>query len=186
MAAPAAEEWLNRMTTIHSQIATTLKNINDIRSKLTLQKSRQFDIGDWVLVDRQNLTIKPGNNRSLTQKWIGPYQIVKLIGRHAYKLDLPKGIRIHNVIHTTMLKPFIQCQDDEMHLDDDEQNNLFFDVEQILDSKRVGKTVKYRVRWKVYDQTDDTWEPISSLQNVLHMVRAFHTMKPRAPRNPSV
>ena len=66
--APTAKEWLNRMTTIHSQIAATLKNINDTCSKLTLEKSRQFDIGDWVLVDRQNLTIKPGNNRSLTQK----------------------------------------------------------------------------------------------------------------------
>ena len=85
-----------------------------------------------------------------------------------------------------MLKPFIQHQDDEMHLDNDEQNDLFFDIEQILDSKRFGKTVKYCIRWKDYDETDDTWEPISSLQNVLDMVCAFHTAKPRAPRDPSV
>ena len=80
------------------------------------------------------------------QKWIGLYQIVKLISRHAYKLDLTKGIRIYNIIHTTMLKPFIQRQDDEIHLDDNEQNDLFFDVEQMIDSKCFGKTVKYRGR----------------------------------------
>ena len=85
-----------------------------------------------------------------------------------------------------MLKHFIQRQDDEMHLDNDEQNDLFFDIEQILDSKRFGKTVKYRVHWKDYDETNNTWEPISSLQNVLDMVRAFYTAKPRTPRNPSV
>src|SRR5258706_16367242 len=38
--APAAKEWLDRMMTIHSQIAATLKSINDTRSKLTLEKLR--------------------------------------------------------------------------------------------------------------------------------------------------
>ena len=127
--APAAEEWLGRMTTVHSQITAILK-------KLSLEKSRQFKIGDWVLVDRRNLTVKAGNNRSLMQKWIGLYQVIKVIGRHAYKLDLPRGIRIHNVVHTTMLKPFIQRQGDEMQIDD-EENELFFDVDQILDSKTL-------------------------------------------------
>ena len=137
-------------------------------------------------MDRRNLIIKVGNNRSLTQKWIGPYQVIKVIGHHAYKLDLPTGIRIHNVIHTTMLKPFVQRQGDEMQLDDDEESDLFFDVEQVLDSKCFGRTVKYHIRWKDYDETNDTWEPISSLKNVLDMVRAFHIVKPRAPRDPSV
>ena len=69
----AAEEWLNRMMEVHSQIATTLKKINDKRSELSLEKACKFKVRDWVLVDCQNLSVKAGNNQSLIQKWIGPY-----------------------------------------------------------------------------------------------------------------
>src|SRR5258706_12841394 len=136
------------MTTVHSQIQATLKKINDRRSELSLEKSRQFKVGDQVLVDRRNLTVKAGNNRSLTQKWIGPYKVIKVVGRHAYKLELPKGIRLHHVIHTTMLKPFKTREGDDQMEVDDEQDELFYEVEGILDSRRFGRTVKYRVRWK--------------------------------------
>ena len=161
------------MTTVHSQIQSTLKKVNDWRSELSLEKSRQFKVGDQVLVDRRNLTVKAGNNRSLTQKWIGPYTIIKAAGRHAYKLELPKGIRLHPVIHTTMLKPFKLREGDEMEVDD-EQEELFFEVEGILDSKRFSRTVKYRVRWKGYGEADDTWQPIDTLQGQLDMIREFH------------
>ena len=36
---PIAKEWRDQMITIYSQIAITLKNINDTQSKLTLEKS---------------------------------------------------------------------------------------------------------------------------------------------------
>ena len=91
---------------VHSQIATTLKKINDKRFELSLEKARKFKVGEWVLVDRRNLTVKAGNNRFLTQKWIGPYQVIKTAGSHAYKLQLPSGMRIHHVLHATMMKPY--------------------------------------------------------------------------------
>ena len=43
LASPAAKEWLNRMTAVHSQIGNTLKMINDKRSNLTLEKARKFN-----------------------------------------------------------------------------------------------------------------------------------------------
>ena len=174
---------MDRMTTVHSQISALLKKINDKRSELSLKKSRQFAVGEWVLVDRRNLTVKAGNNRSLTHKWIGPYQVIKVLGCHAYKLDLPKGICIHNVVHTILLKLFNKYDgDDEMQIND-EADELFFEVEKILDSKRFGKIVKYRIRWKGYTEADDTWQPITSLQSVMDMVRAFHKANPKAPRD---
>ena len=94
VSSPAAEEWLERivkrMTMVHAQIRSTLKEINDKHSKLHLDKSRQFNVGDREFVDRRNLTIKAGNSRSLAQKLIGPYKIIKVISRHAYKLEYPK------------------------------------------------------------------------------------------------
>ena len=61
------------MTTVHNQIHDTLKRINHKRSTPYVDKARQFNINDQVLVDRRNLQVKAGNNRSLTRKWLGPY-----------------------------------------------------------------------------------------------------------------
>ena len=135
-----------------------------------------------MLVDRRNLTLKAGNNRSLTQKWIGPYQVIKVVSRHAYKLQYPKGIRMHHVVHSTMMKPFKNRQGEPMDLDD-EQDELFYEVESIIDSKRFGRTIKYRVRWRGYNADNDTWQPIQSLQQVLDLVKEFHHANPYKPKD---
>ena len=51
LSSAAAEEWLNRMTTLHTQIHETLKRINEKRSTIHIEKARQFNIDDCVLVD---------------------------------------------------------------------------------------------------------------------------------------
>ena len=63
LSSPAAEEWLHRITTVHNHIHDVLKRINHKRSTLHVEKARQFNIDDWVLVDRRNLQVKTGNNK---------------------------------------------------------------------------------------------------------------------------
>ena len=93
------------MTTVHSQIHNNLKPVNEKRSTIHIEKARPFNIDDWVLVDRRNLQVKAGNNKSLTRKWLGPYQVIKAIGSHAYRLEVPEGTRWHNVVHPTLQNP---------------------------------------------------------------------------------
>lgn len=93
------------MTTVHNQIHDTLKQINHKISNLRIDKARHFDIDDWVLVDRRNPQVKAGSNKSLARKWLGPYRVEKIIGCHAYRLEVPEGTRWHNVVHATLLKP---------------------------------------------------------------------------------
>ena len=44
---------------------------------------------------------------------------------------------MHNIIHTTLLKPFKSRNDDEMQVVDKDED-LFFEVESIINSKRFG------------------------------------------------
>ena len=92
---------------------------------------------------------------------------------------------MHNVIHTSLLKPFKSHNNDEMQMSDEEED-LFFEVENIIDSKCFGRTIKYRVHWKGYDETDDTWEPFENIKQVTALIRVFHPSKPTAPRHPTM
>ena len=41
-------------------------------------------------------------------------------------------------------------------MDEDEDDN--YEVEQMVDSRRVRGKVQYRVRWVGYSEMEDTWE----------------------------
>ena len=82
-----AEEWLNRMVTIHRKIYNTLKRINNRGSRIHIDNSPQFVPEDMVYINRKNLQIK--GNQSLLNKWIGPFCISKVTLRHTYEIELP-------------------------------------------------------------------------------------------------
>ena len=84
--------------------------------------------------------MKAGNNKSLTHKSLGPYKVVKAIGSHAYKLEVPEGMRWHNVVHTTLLKPF-RRRDKLPDMDEDKKE--IWEVKEIVNSKRVKGVVQY-------------------------------------------
>ena len=108
------------MTTVHNHIHDVLKRINHKRSTLYVENARQFNIGDWVLVDRRNLQVKSGNNKSLTRKWLVRYEVIKAIGSHAYSLEVPEGTLWHKVVHTTLFKP-CKMRDEPQDMDQDEE-----------------------------------------------------------------
>ena len=48
-----------------------------------------------------------------------------------------------------------------------------FEVERIVDSRQKAKKVEYMVKWKGYPSSENTWEPVSNLEDVLDMVEAY-------------
>ena len=143
------------MTAIYNDIHNTLKHINDKRSRLSLDKARLYNPGDKVL-DRRNLTIKSGNNRTLTSKYIGPFTVKWKIGSYAYEVETPDRIYLHKVIHTSLLKPFRERPKDQIDIDEGEQDELFFVVEKIINSRQVRGQVQYRVHWQSFEEESDT------------------------------
>ena len=62
-----------------------------------------------------------------------------------------------------------------------------YDVEAIANSRRASKSkggVEYLVKWLDYGEEENTWEPLSGLDNpcVLDLITAFHASHPNAFR----
>ena len=51
--------------------------------------------------------------------------------------------------------------------------NKFYNVENIITPKNVGKRQFYLIKWEGYPIKDCSWEPISNLSNIMDMVKEF-------------
>ena len=67
------------------------------RKELTLK------VGAQVLLNTRNIRWKGPTTPKLMPRWIGPFSVVKAVGPLAYKLDLPKNMRIHSVFHVQLV-----------------------------------------------------------------------------------
>ena len=52
------------------------------------------------------------------------------------------------------------------------QSNIF-EVEKIIEKKKIGKNYFYLIKWKGYSDLDSTWEPIKNLKNIKKMLKLF-------------
>ena len=58
--------------------------------------------------------------------------------------------------------------------------NNFYDVENIITRRIIGKKVFYLIKWKGYPINDCSWEPISNLYNVIYLVNKFNENYPNS------
>ncbi|RMZ74709.1 hypothetical protein DV738_g5687, partial [Chaetothyriales sp. CBS 135597] len=103
-------------------------------------------------------------SRKLSERFIGPFQIIDLIGTQAYKLKLPPQVRVHPVFHVSLLEPYHQrAGEDPSEHDPPEvmpDGTLLYEVEAVLDDRTMRGTKQYRCRWKGWGPDHDTWQTI--------------------------
>ena len=67
------------------------------------RREQVFHQGDQVLLSTEHLSLKNAPIRKLRKRFIGPFFVLRRIGKVAYELDLPEAWRIHRVFHTSLL-----------------------------------------------------------------------------------
>ena len=65
-------------------------------------KPRSYAPGDKVWLSSKHLRTK--RNCKLEAKFLGPFRVLYPVGKQAYKLELPKKWRIHDVFHVSLLE----------------------------------------------------------------------------------
>ncbi|KAJ9514839.1 hypothetical protein QJQ45_028614 [Haematococcus lacustris] len=158
----------------HVGITNTLERVMRVFWK---SSDNVFQVGDRVLLSTMNLRNMVGKARKLLPRYVGPFRIEAHVGEDAVKLTLPPAMsRIHPVFHVSLLRPyegnFGRLPPTELGwLDDSPQ----YEVERIVNHRhvRAGKAKEYLVKWKGYEDSDNTWEPASNLANAPDCVNLY-------------
>ena len=151
--------------------------------------AEQFEVGDKVWLDSRNIkTTRP--TKKLDDRWYGPFPIEKVLSRNAYKLKLTKAFaKLHPVFHVSRLRKWTADEvaerprslRPEPELVDDE---LEYEVEEILNSRFVRGRVEYLVKFKGYGPEENEWLPPENI-SAPQFIADFHRQNPSAPRRVS-
>jgi hypothetical protein len=100
------------------------------------------------------------------------------------KLKLPETMKIHPVFHVRLLKPFQeietmkreQKQPGPIVVEGEEE----WEVERIVRTRKRRGKVEYEVKWKDFDEKENTWEPLENLRNSLETVEFYFKKHPKS------
>ncbi|XP_074315920.1 uncharacterized protein LOC141652310 [Silene latifolia] len=106
-----------------------------------------------------------GKRGKLSQKYIGPYEILDRIGEAAYHLALPPALaRVHNVFHVSQLRKYVSDPTHVLEVEIVEMDeNLSYEevAKEILDRKvrktRNSEVVLVKVLWFNHNVEEATW-----------------------------
>jgi len=86
----------------HRLLKQNLLEAQTRQSKYAGGKEMTCRVGDKVCLSTGNFRTTR-QSKKLDYKRTGPYTVIKIINENAYKLDLPKTMRNHNVFHVSQL-----------------------------------------------------------------------------------
>jgi hypothetical protein len=113
-----AAELVHRREFIQVRAKENLEKAQRKYSKAVDKKRHEVVLkeGDKAWLKTENLTISIALAHKWTPKWIGPYEVLKVLHKDAYLIDAPKKGRFHRMFHISKLKKFIK---DDQNFDPD-------------------------------------------------------------------
>ncbi len=131
-------------------------------------KSRSYAPGEKVCLNSKY--IKTKTNKKLESKFFGPFRVFYIVGKQAYKLELPTKWKIYNVFHVSLPEQNTTRKGrvDSKALREPEKefeagDNKEYDVKAIINSAVYGQQTNnqmpglyYLVSWKGYPEEKNT------------------------------
>ncbi|GJY69566.1 putative reverse transcriptase domain-containing protein [Tanacetum coccineum] len=159
------EEVRRRELASKDVVLAMTKKIETIRKRLKAAQDRwksytdnrrrpiEFEVGDFVMlkVSSWKGVLRFRNKGKLSRRFIGPFKILKRVGKVAYVLELPEEMKdIHNSFHVSYLRKCLADETSVVTLDDieiDSELNSQEEPKAILGRKtRQLKKIR-RYRW---------------------------------------
>ena len=127
------------------------------------------------MLSTKDLMFKKRPVKKLVDWYVGPYTIDEVVSTNVVKLQLPTLMRIHPVVNVSWVvwyKKQVGQKAEEVKLVEVEGVKEW-EVEKILNKRKVRRVVKYLVQWKRFIAKHDSWERKEDLENAKEVVVEF-------------
>ena len=193
LASQRAREFVVDLDELHTELRTQLaaaqKHYQGPADRRRMP-APDFKVGEQVFVKAENIrTTRP--SKKLSEKNLGPYDIIARPGTHSVTLRLPDHLRaIHPVFHVSQLEPATPNQIPNrtqpppplIEISGEDEYEIAAILDSKIDNRRRCKLL-YFVRWAGYEGTDEenSWLPATELEHAQELLSDFHARYPNKP-----
>lgn len=173
---PSANTFIDRMSKAITLARQCMQTARERQVQYASGKARphNFEPGQHVLLSSKFIRLRSEGTPKLQPKWLGPFKLVRMVGTQAAELELPSTMKVHDVFHVSLLKPFTASPGElinppVVYVDGDQE----FDVDYIRAHRGSKRTQEFLVHWAGYPPEHDTWEPAAALRNAPAAVKKY-------------
>jgi len=138
----------------------------------------EYRVSNLVLLSTKDLKYQMAGRRTekLTERFVGLYKVKAIISSNAIELDLPSTVKIHPVVNVSRVRRYklqVEGQRKETSQPVVIKGEEEWEVEKIMNKRKVQGRDKYLVRWKGCMAEEDTWKSRENLKNAMELVEEF-------------
>jgi len=142
-----AEEFVRDMKERYEEVRAALVKLQEEMKKQadrSRKEAEEYRVGNKVLISTKDFSIELIKRamKKLTEKFIGPYVVKKIVLENAVELELPASLRIHLLVIREQVEGQKKIPPPPVEVAGEKE----YEIEEILDKQeRRGKT-KYLVK----------------------------------------
>jgi len=176
-----AEEFAREMKEKYEEArAALVKSQEEMKRQADRSKkeAEEYRVGDKVLISTKDFSIElmKRATKKLTEKFIGPYVVRKIVSENAVELELPVSLRIHPVVNMRRIVKYREQVEEQKKIPPppvEVAGEKEYEVEEIFDRQERRGRIKYLIKWKGYTAEENTWERLENLKNAMEKVEEF-------------
>ena len=115
------------------------------------KEAEEYRVGDKVLISTKDFSkeLMKRATKKLTEKFIGPYVVRKIVSENAVELELPASLRIHPVVNVRRIVKYRKQIEEQKKISlppIEVAGEKEYEVEEILDRQERRGKMKYLVK----------------------------------------
>ena len=148
-----AEKFVAKIKEIQGEAKVALEKVQEEMRKYADRKRGEVDkykVGDLVILSTKDLKYQIIRRRTekLTERFVGPYKIKKIVLTNVVELELPSTIKIHLVVNISRMHKYVgqvEEQKKEQPTPVIIKGEKEWEVEKILNKQQIQRKDKYLI-----------------------------------------
>ncbi|GAA5883746.1 hypothetical protein JCM1840_005070 [Sporobolomyces johnsonii] len=183
------DDLLTSQAAVHDALIAA-RTRQSVRSNAHRSSPKEYQVGNYAYFDARNLTFPAAFPSKLRPRFIGPYNIVRVLPNDVYELLFSPQFRLHPVVNGSKLRPF--CPNDDRlfprrsFIDDAPApvHDDHFEIDTILKHRWVDGQCQFLVKFVGLPLSEARWT-VEADMDAPDFIAAYERLKPSSKVNPT-